>query len=128
MSDDGATDGSGGVERRTYERFDAELSVDWSCGENFLFSYITNISEMGIFIRSDDPPVVGTALRLRFAIEGEPALDLAGVVAWINPLRADRDNPNPGMGVRFTALTPDQRERVVALVKTVAYLQDDVDA
>ncbi len=122
MRDDGAAGGSGGAERRTYERFDAELSVDWSSGDHFLYSYITNISEMGIFVRSDDPPVVGTVLRLRFPIDGEPPLELSGVVAWINPLRTDRENLNPGMGVRFTDLSPEQRERVVSLVKTVAYL------
>ena len=44
------------------------------------------------------------------------------MVAWINPLRTDRENLNPGMGVRFTDLSPEQRERVVSLVKTVAYL------
>lgn len=122
MRDDGAAGGSGGAERRTYERFDAELSVDWSSGDHFLYSYITNISEMGIFVRSNDPPVVGTVLRLRFPIDGEPPLELSGVVAWINPLRTDRENLNPGMGVRFTDLSPEQRERVVSLVKTVAYL------
>lgn len=127
MADEGRTDdGSGGVERRTYERFDAELSVDWASGESFLFSYITNISEMGIFIRSEDPPPVGTALRLRFSIDGEEPLALDGTVVWINPLRPSGDNPNPGMGVRFTELSSDQRERVVDLVRTVAYLQDDV--
>ena len=113
-------------ERRSYERFEAELSVDWSCGEHFLFSYITNISQMGIFIRSDDPPRLGTALRLRFALPGEPPLELSGVVTWINPLRADGRNVNPGMGVRFTELSPDQRERIVQLVKTVAYLQEEI--
>ena len=123
MGDDG--DEEKWRERRSYERFDAELSVDWSSGENFLFSYITNISEMGIFIRSDDPPRVGTSLRLRFSIEGADPLELAGVVAWINPLRPAGENLNPGMGVRFTDLTGDQRERVVDLVRTVAYLQDE---
>lgn len=113
-------------ERRCHERFEAELSVDWSCGEHFLFSYIKNISEMGIFIRSDDPPSIGTGLRLRFALQEEPALELAGVVTWINPLRADGRNVNPGMGVRFTELSPEQRERIVQLVKTVAYLQDEL--
>lgn len=122
MVDDGTTErGPKGVERRRYERYDAELSVDWASGETFLFSYITNISEMGIFIRSDDPPPVGTALRLRFASDTSE-LELDGVVAWINPLRADGENLNPGMGVRFTGLTPEQRERVVDLVRTVAYL------
>ncbi len=114
-----------GIERRRYERFDAELSVDWTSGENFLFSYIANISEMGIFIRSDAPAPKGTRLRLRFASEDQPALELEGVVMWINPVRADGENLNPGMGVRFMDLTPEQRERVVDLVRTVAYLQDE---
>jgi type IV pilus assembly protein PilZ len=125
MADDRNANGSGGIDRRQHARFDAETSVDWSSGDNFLFSYITNISEMGIFIRSDDPPIVGTTLRLRFAIEGEDSLELEGEVVWINPLRPLGENLNPGMGVRFTQLSPEQRERVVDLVRTVAYLQDD---
>ncbi|MCZ7686388.1 MAG: TIGR02266 family protein [Sandaracinaceae bacterium] len=125
MADDGFEHGPRGIERRQHERFDAELSVDWGSDENFLFSYITNISEMGIFIRSDDPPAVGTSLRLRFACDDGEPLELGGVVAWINPLRPGGENLNPGMGVRFDDLTPDQRERVVELVKTVAYLQDE---
>jgi type IV pilus assembly protein PilZ len=99
--------------------------VDWASGENFLFSYITNISEMGIFIRSDDPPEVGTELRLRFAGHDGAPLELDGQVVWINPVRPHGDNPNPGMGVRFSDLTPQQREEVVRLVRTVAYLQED---
>ncbi|HJL19451.1 MAG TPA: TIGR02266 family protein [Sandaracinaceae bacterium LLY-WYZ-13_1] len=123
MADDGTGAGLGGADRREHERFDAELSVDWSSGENFLFSYITNISEMGIFIRSDDPPSVGTALRLRFG-DDDP-LELDGRVVWVNPRRPDGDDLNPGMGVRFAALTLEQRERIVQLVRTIAYLQGD---
>lgn len=116
-----------GAERRSYERFDTWLHVDVTTGETFLFAYITNISEMGIFIRSESPMPIGTELRLRFSTEdGAPVLELDGMVVWINPMRANGDNPNPGMGVRFAELTPDQRERVVGLVRTVAYLQDDV--
>lgn len=121
----GQDDGATGAERRQHERYDTELSVDYGSGENFLFSYIANISEMGIFIRSDDPCAVGTRLQLRFAIEGGAPLELRGEVVWINPLRADGENLNPGMGVRFVELDAEQRERVVDLVKTVAYLQDD---
>ena len=113
-----------GSERRVFERYPAlgELTVDWASGENFLFSYIANISEMGIFIRSDAPPSVGTELRLRFSIGDEPE-QLHGTVVWINPIRDDGDNPNPGMGVRFDGLTADQREQVVAIMRAIAYLQ-----
>ena len=109
-------------------RHDAELSVDYASGETFLFSYITNISEMGIFIRTDSPPPVGTKLRLRFGLENEEPLSLAGEVIWLNPLRADGDNLNPGMGVRFEELTLDQREKVVSFVRAIAYLTDDESA
>jgi len=125
MADDGTKRSPGGADRREHERFDAELSVDWASGENFLFSYITNISEMGIFIRSDDPPEVGTELRLRFGDGDGAPLELDGRVVWINPIKPHGDNPNPGMGVRFSELSPDQREEVVRLVRTIAYLQDD---
>lgn len=127
MSDeDDSGRASGGIERRSFERFDTAISVDYSSGETFLFSYIQNISEMGIFIRTDHPATIGTRLRLRFHVEpDEEPLTLAGEVTWINPLRATGDNLNPGMGVRFTELSPDKREQVVSLVRTVAYLHAD---
>ena len=98
-------------------------------GEHFLFASIANVSEMGIFVRSDAPLPVGTPVSLRFpGGEGErglPApLELDGIVVWVNPLRLGAPGPNPGMGVRFEALRPEQRERLVALVRTVAYLGD----
>ena len=110
--------------RRTHDRYDTSISVDYNNGENFLFSYIQNISEMGIFIRSEEPLEIGTKLTLRFGTEGShEKLQLDGEVVWVNPVQIG-ENPNPGMGVRFTTLTPDQREDVVALVRTIAYLQN----
>lgn len=113
----------GGIERRLHERFETSISVDYSSGETFLFSYIQNISEMGIFIRSDEPLPIGTVLELRFAPDGQEPIELAGEVTWVNPYRPFGDNLNPGMGVRFQQLTPEMRERIVALVRTVAYLR-----
>jgi type IV pilus assembly protein PilZ len=124
-----ARDSTSGRDRRSYERFDTQIQVDIANDETFLFSYITNISEMGIFVHSESPLPVGTELKLRFASpDGKEPFDLRGMVVWINPLRPGGDNPNPGMGVRFEDLSPDDRERVVALVRTVAYLQDDAEA
>lgn len=117
----------GGIERRKYERFETSISVDYSSGETFLFSYIQNISEMGIFIRSDDPFPIGTVLKLRFAPAGQEPIEVSGTVTWVNPYRPFGDNLNPGMGVRFEGLTPDLRERIVALVRTVAYLRPQQD-
>lgn len=115
-------------DRRLHERHDSELSVDYASGETFLFSYITNISEMGIFIRTDNPAPIGTKLRLRFGLDNEKPLSLAGEVIWLNPLRPDGDNLNPGMGIRFEELTLEQREKVVGIVRSIAYLTDDQSA
>jgi type IV pilus assembly protein PilZ len=112
-------------ERREHQRFDTSIAVDYASGETFLFAYLQNISEMGIFIRTDHPSRIGTRLRLRFQVEDGEPLTLEGEVTWINPLRESGDNLNPGMGVRFIELTPDTREEVVGLVRTVAYLHDD---
>lgn len=114
-----------GAERREHQRFDTSISVDYASGETFLFAYLQNISEMGIFIRTDHPARVGSRLRLRFQVEDGEPLTLDGEVTWINPLREHGDNLNPGMGVRFIELTPDKREEVVGLVRTVAYLHED---
>jgi type IV pilus assembly protein PilZ len=50
---------------------------------------------------------------------------LRGVVRWINPVKADGDNPNPGMGIQFHDISPDDRERVVETVRTIAYLREE---
>lgn len=114
-----------GHERRSFLRVDvANWEVDCNDGENFLYSYITNISEMGIFIHSQSPPDIDRPVRLRFAAPGEEPFSLEGNVAWINPFRPDGENLNPGFGVRFANLAPDQRERLVALVHAIAYLPD----
>lgn len=122
MASDDSPKGSG-AERRQHERYETSISVDYSSGDTFLFSYIQNISEMGIFIRSDDPLPVGTVLTLRFHPTDDRAIALTGEVTWVNPYKPFGDNLNPGMGVNFINLTPQLREEIVALVRTVAYLR-----
>lgn len=112
-----------GRERRQSIRYPTHIQVDYSNGDNFLFSYIENISDMGIFIYSEDPFPVGTELTLRFGPPGQEPLEVRGAVTWVNPVRQD-GNINPGMGVRFEGMTPEIRERLVDLVHTIAYLDD----
>jgi type IV pilus assembly protein PilZ len=118
-------DDSDGSERREHTRYETSVAVDYASGETFLFAYLKNISAMGIFIRTNEPLSVGTTLRLRFHVDEDDPLVLDGEVTWINPFRPNGENLNPGMGVRFTELTRERREQVVALVRTVAYLRDD---
>jgi type IV pilus assembly protein PilZ len=111
-------------ERRSHDRFDVEWSVDCVAEDTFLYASITNISAMGIFVKTTDPLAIGTRLVLSFAPPGYEPFKLEGEVAWINPLRANGDNPNPGIGVRFVNLLPDDRERLVEVIRTIAYVRD----
>jgi type IV pilus assembly protein PilZ len=115
-------------ERRSYERIDVEWSVDCSTEQTFLYASITNISEMGIFVATQEPLEVGTRLTLRFAVPGQDSpFILLGQVAWVNPIRLLSDNPNPGMGIRFVDLSPESRERIINSVRTIAYVRDNTN-
>jgi type IV pilus assembly protein PilZ len=116
-----------GIERRSFPRIDVTWEVDCTDGETFLYSYITNISAMGIFIATMSPPVVGTVIQLKFEPPGESPFEVAGAVAWINPWHETGENLNPGFGVRFTDLDPEMRERLVSLVHAIAYLPGESD-
>jgi len=116
-------------EPRSNRRLSARLAVTWSVDceteDTFLYASITNISEMGIFVRTTEPLPVGTQLTLRFAPLGsDQQFVLDGIVQWVNALKPLHDNPNPGMGIRFSNLTPDARERIVDVVRTIAYVRE----
>jgi type IV pilus assembly protein PilZ len=110
-------------ERRSHDRFDVEWAVDCVADDTFLYASIANISAMGIFVKTTDP-AIGTRLVLSFEPPGYEPFKLEGQVAWINAVRPNGDNPNPGMGVRFVNLQPEERERLVEVVRTIAYVRD----
>ncbi|MBX3247642.1 MAG: TIGR02266 family protein [Myxococcales bacterium] len=115
-------------DRRTSERFPACFPVDVRSGDHFLYAHVANISEMGLFVRTDEPLAIGTIVRLVLCPSGvngaSAPFEADGTVTWVNEVRPDGENLNPGMGVRFDGLTPEVRERLVELVRTIAYLND----
>lgn len=126
--------------RRREPRHDVELEVDYAADGTFLYALATDISTMGIFLRTEHPLAVGTPVSMRFtptleatgneAAEDErfasvlaPNVDLTpielqGSVAW-NTLASD-ETPDPGMGIAFGSLEPATRARLEALVRAVA--------
>lgn len=112
------------ADRRNFDRYDVEWAVDCVAADTFLYALITNISEMGIFVRTSDPLRIGTRLRLTFAPPGGDGFELEGSVAWVNGVKPDGENINPGMGIRFVNLQPEERERLVEVIRTIAYLRE----
>ena len=115
-----------GADRRSADRIDVVWSVDCETEDTFLYANITNISEVGIFVRTNEPLEVGTRVTLKFAPPGShDPLVLTGQVQWVNPIRMLASNPNPGMGIRFVRLTLADRERIVEAIHTIAYLREE---
>jgi uncharacterized protein (TIGR02266 family) len=110
-------------DRRIAERVPVTWSVDCETDDTFLYASITNISQLGIFVATHEPLEIGTRLTLRFAPPGHESFVLQGVVQWINPVRVLAENRNPGMGIRFVDITPDDRERLVEAIHTIAYVR-----
>lgn len=112
-------------ERRSADRVEVTWSIDCETEDTFLYASIANISELGIFVSTREPLQVGTRMRLRFAPPGSrEAFIIFGQVQWINPVRMLSENRNPGMGIRFVDLTADDRERIVAAIRTIAYVRE----
>jgi type IV pilus assembly protein PilZ len=113
-----------GSDRRAAPRVLVDLEVDYGLEDNYLFAYITDISETGIFVRTTTPEQPGTHLNLRFSPDGAGRpFELEGEVIWINPYRPGApDNLHPGMGIRFVELDDALKQRVLELVRRFAYL------
>jgi type IV pilus assembly protein PilZ len=115
---------SGTSDRRAAARVLVDLEVDYASEDNYLFAYITDISETGIFVRTTSPEQPGTRLNLRFRPDNaNPQLQIEGEVIWVNPYRPGApDNLHPGMGIRFVELDEDLRDQLLELVRRFAYL------
>ncbi len=109
--------------RRSVDRHEVTWAVDCVTEDTFLFASITNVSALGIFVRTLEPLAIGSRLMLSFAPTGHEPFKLAGEVTWVNPTVDGGDNPNPGMGICFADLELPDRERLVEVVRTIAYLR-----
>ena len=108
-------------EARTEPRITLSFRVKYKTPEGQQFeSRAGGIGGGGLFIESQSPLAVGTKLSLEFSLPERPNewLPAKGVVAWVCP-KADQYTFSPGMGVRFTDITADIRNRVLDLVKSL---------
>ncbi|MBK7399441.1 MAG: TIGR02266 family protein [Myxococcales bacterium] len=111
----------GAATRRAEERTEVSWAVDCEHADTFLYAAITNVSSLGLFVRTVTPLPIGTQVRLSFSPRNDAPFRLLAEVAWINH---DKPGcPNPGMGMRFIDLHLDERERLVEAIRTIAYLR-----
>ncbi len=112
-------------EHRVIPRGPISWAVDCAADDTFLYASLKNISALGIFLRTARPLPIGTDMILRFSPASVGAFVMRGSVQWVNAVHVFGENLNPGMGVRFSEVLPDQRERLVSVVRTIVYLRSD---
>lgn len=107
-------------EVRSEPRISLAFRVRYNTPEGQRFeSRAGGIGGGGLFIESLAPLPVGTKLAMEFSLPEKPTewLLAKGIVAWVCP-KADQYTFSPGMGVRFTEVTPEIRDRILELVKS----------
>lgn len=97
-------DSKGAEDRRRYPRVSLSLLIQYRFDtlEDFLAEYSTNISEGGMFVRTDEPRDVGTLLYLQFYLrDGAKLIEGLGRVVQVTALDPSDPNRSYGMGIEF---------------------------
>lgn len=104
-------------EKRRSERTELLLKVEYSKQENLLADYLTDLSNGGLFVRTEVPFEMGQRISFTLSFPGllEP-IDLCGIVRWRRPKSPSPETP-PGVGVEFEFVDDLQRETVARVVE-----------
>lgn len=96
---------------RYSERFDLEFEVNHD--SHFYAGLSQDISEGGLFVATYHYVPVGTPLRLSLELPDGERVEARGEVRWVREVVLG-DAP-PGIGVAFTELPPETRERIARI-------------
>ena len=108
-------------DRRSQERHDIKVDVDFRHDDTYLFCKSGNISQMGIFLVTPAPLSAGSRMELSFSFPGNEApVVVFGQVMWVQSGEGDGET---GMGVKFIDPPPETSARIKALIRTMAYLE-----
>ena len=81
---------------------DSRLTINKEFGsfEAFIDEYVTNVSRTGAFVKTAEPPAVGTEINLKFTV----IMDDIETIEGVGKVVRVQDDP-PGMGVVFTRIS-----------------------
>lgn len=109
------------INSRDYPRASLAVKVRYMTKEGKKFESLTGgLGGGGLFIESSSPLPQGSELNIEFSLPDRPGETLVARarVAWTRT-KAERYLLFPGMGVQFTEIEPDARQRLEELVKAL---------
>ena len=107
------------VERRKKDRKIAQITAYCKSSEGMKIGYTLDISESGMFIKTNDFFTEGEDLSIEFEIPGQKkTLKAKGKVAWATPTLQREMKPDlPGCGIAFTEITKKALSQLSAYIK-----------
>lgn len=114
---DDEIEGQGGSDKRRHLRVKLVVEVGVGTQNKFWNGLTENISEGGLFVVTESPFEVGDEITVNLELKGRKgAQAVQCVVCWL------REFPDggllPGMGLRFTDLSPEQAAAIKKYIET----------
>ena len=107
-------------DRRSEKRFEVCLDAVWDGNSGNHTARITDLSEGGCYVDSLGQAQVGEILKVKLEFQNGDWLELTGEVA--------HQMPPLGFGVRFVNLTPEELEKLRAVLEDLKNPRDGVSA
>ncbi len=104
-------------EQRSGQRAPTKIEVMFREYGAFVKVYMLNVSNGGIFVKTEDPFPLDYPVSLRLILPSETTpLDIEGRVVWINPKGRKNSFPK-GMGIQFVKMGDAARSKLDEFVK-----------
>lgn len=99
---------------RTSPRVATNIEIVFREAGSFIKSYMLNVSNGGVFIRTDHPLPLDSVLALRMQLpDDKEKMDIRGRVVWAN---SKAKSFPAGMGIQFITIAPEHRDKIAAFV------------
>ncbi len=106
-----------GEDRRRFPRAEHVFQVDYQTPESLFNEFAENISEGGLFIKTEKPLEVGTEITIEFLLPIlEEPIRVKGRVEWHTDLPGVK-HKHSGMGVSFQELSDEDKEKINRVVR-----------
>jgi len=111
----------GTFHKREHPRVVMGIPVSYRIGKTITAALAMDLSSGGMSIRTKNPPVRGTVLKVKFALPGaKRELDAEAVVCW--------SVQKAGIGMQFTKVKPADQQSIDSFVEAHFFRSVKIDA
>lgn len=104
---------------RSFRRYPVKLQVRFRTARDFVFEHATNLSRGGVFIRTDTPPPMDTAVEVEVVLpDGGLPVTTNGII--VHSVKPGTKGKEAGAGVQFVDASDSFRDRIDKYMSSLA--------